>query len=370
MVGRYIVIGAGGVGVALAVGLREAGLEAVLVSRGASYERIRETGLRYTRAGAHGGEEQRLDVETVASAEEVVLRDDDALVLAVKSQDVEAALRLWAEQPVRGGDGTSATAGERLTLITLQNGLDAPRAALRRFDTVLAGVALVAASHVSAGTVEIRNAPKLGQLILGAYPTAEAAPEAAARLAAVAADLRAAEWLVQEADEPQRWLAWKLLLSIAFPIEVLEGTAEEEDELRERIVGEAREVLLSSGHAFADPVAELDYDASLARVEHPEDEPVRGLSTWQSFARGSGSEVDYLNGEIALRARLQGLEAPYNVAIQRVLAAAALAGEAPGTRTVGEVLRAAAGRQPEPKFTEPTDLTEKTEISAVEGALV
>lgn len=55
---------------------------------------------------------------------------------------------------------------------------------------------------------------------------------------------------------------------------------------------------------------------------HLELDPVPGhepghLPTWQSLARGTTSEVDYLSGEMVLLARLYGLEAPLNAAVAR-----------------------------------------------------
>ena len=43
------------------------------------------------------------------------------------------------------------------------------------------------------------------------------------------------------------------------------------------------------------------------------------LSTWQSFARGTTSEVDYLSGEVAVIARRHGIDAPLNAAVAREL---------------------------------------------------
>ncbi|MFT4307459.1 MAG: 2-dehydropantoate 2-reductase N-terminal domain-containing protein [Microbacterium sp.] len=326
---RYVVIGAGGVGAALAAGLAEAGIPVVLVSRGRTYDAIREHGLRFT----HEGRTRVLDVPVEGSPEGVALRPDDVLLLAVKSQDAPAALSEWAQRPVAGG-----IAGTALPVVTLQNGLDAERVALRHFDTVVSGTTLIAAQHVVPGEVTVRNGPKLGQIILGAFPTAELAADAAALVPGVADDLRRAQWLIHEAEDPRRWKAWKTLAASTFPVEVLAGTPEELDELRGRVRDEARRVFAAAGYGFADP-SELSYDPAQARLPQAQDGPL-GLSTWQSFARGSGSETDYLTGEIVLQARLLGIPAPASAAVRRTLAEAAAAGEKPGVRPARDILRA------------------------------
>jgi 2-dehydropantoate 2-reductase len=154
--------------------------------------------------------------------------------------------------------------------------------------------------------------------------------------AQVAEDLRAANWLSQAVDEVERWLAWKVQVNATFGVSVLDGSAEDLARLKGHIVAEVREILGVACYEFADPATELEYDASEAsnQVGGTPHQP----SAWQSFARGSGSEVDFLNGEVVLLARLHGLRAPYNEALQRVLGASAALGEQPGAHRVDEVL--------------------------------
>lgn len=331
---RYVVVGAGAVGAALAAGLDSAGIPVVLASRGATYEAIRDTGLTYT----HAGRTSVLPVAVVASPAELTLSVDDVLVLAVKSQDAAAALEQWARIPVVLPDGHSAPAGAVIPVVTLQNGLAAEGAALRHFERVIAGVALIAARHVVAGEVRVFNAPAIGQAILGAFPSAESAPATHAVVAPIAADFRAAKWLVHETELPSRWKAWKLLGAVTFAAGVFGGNAAELDELRAAARSEAEDIFAAAGIDVADADAELDFDRSLSSpLGDPEYDPIQ-LSTWQSFTRRSGSEIDYLNGEIALQARLLGLAAPVNSAISQHLALAAQRGDLPGAVPASVVL--------------------------------
>jgi ketopantoate reductase len=281
----------------------------------------------------------------------VAIQPGDILVLTTKSQDVPATLADWAWRPVAGGSVGGGSVAAGLPVLLTQNGLDAERAALRYFSIVVGGVTLVAARHVVAGEVEIGNAPRIGQLIVGAYPSAELAPQAAPVAAGIAADLRAANWLSQDAERIGDWLAWKVLINTTFALAVLDGTAQEKASLREQLVTETRRVLAVAGYQFADP-ATLTYDARQAAISAPT-YGAHQNSIWQSFARGSGSEVDYLNGEVALLARLQGVAAPLNTALQRVLGRSAALGEGPGRHPISEVLAAASASSPKEHSREP-----------------
>jgi 2-dehydropantoate 2-reductase len=65
-----------------------------------------------------------------------------------------------------------------------------------------------------------------------------------------------------------------------------------------------------------------------------------GGSTWQSFARGTGSiETDLLNGEIVLLGRLHGVPTPANALVQRLANDAAADRRPPGSMTAADVLR-------------------------------
>jgi 2-dehydropantoate 2-reductase len=337
---RYVVIGAGGVGAAVAAGLEEAGIPVVLVSRGKALAAIEAHGLRYRQ----GSRERTLAVDVVDGPRSLTLTRSDVLVLATKSQDAAETLAEWAWAPV-GSDSV----GARLPLVILLNGLEAERIALRYFDVVVGATTLVAAKHVVPGEVEVANSPRTGQVVLGAYPNDRLAPRATQVAAEVAADLRRANWLTEAVPDVTRWLAWKALVNVTFAVSVLDGPEDRLDALRQGIVAETREVLELAGYAFADPASEVSYDAKDAAVAPGGGYAPGQQSIWQSFARGSGSEVDFLNGEVVLQARLHGIDAPLNRALQQVLGRSASLGEGPGLHHVDEVFAAAglAGTLPE-----------------------
>ena len=163
---RYVIIGAGAVGVTFAAELQRAGEDVVLAARGAQLAALRAGTMRYVRPDGT----RTLSLPAVGGPAELELTGDDVLVLATKTQDAELAAADWAWRPVRQADGSYRTAAASLPVVTLQNGLDAERTLLRRFATVLGGVLWIPATYVRPGEVISAAAPAVGVVWLGAYP--------------------------------------------------------------------------------------------------------------------------------------------------------------------------------------------------------
>lgn len=149
---RYVIIGAGAVGGAIGGRLAEAGHDVVLVARGAHHEALRAFGLRLMTA--EGTRTHLLPVVDEPAALGA-LRADDVLLLAVKTQDSEAALAAWGAAPVVGG----GTAAERLPLVCAQNGVESQRLALRRFRRVYGVCVWLPATFVEPGAVSAAGTP-------------------------------------------------------------------------------------------------------------------------------------------------------------------------------------------------------------------
>jgi 2-dehydropantoate 2-reductase len=326
---RYVVIGGGAVGSVLAAQLELAGIRTVLVARGAHLEAIRERGLRVRRPAGD-------DVVRLAVADgpaDVRLTEDDLLVLAVKSQDADAALAEWAWRPVRS-DRCGAVAAD-LPILTFQNGLATEDAALRRFARVYGVTIGIAASYLEPGEVVSPSHPVIGIAWLGRHP--EGAPGEDALQAALVGDLRGAGFHVESVGDIAAWKARKLLANVGNGLDVLDGTDAERVAARLALVRETRRVLDRAGILSEDDPG-LGPGALVV-------EPVPGhtpgrLSTWQSFARGASSEVDHLNGEVVLLARRHGIDAPLNERLQRLLGRQAAEGNPPGTHTLHDLLAA------------------------------
>ena len=323
---RYIIIGAGAIGAVLAAQLEQAGIGQVLVGRGKNIETIRTRGVELIQRDVA----RTVKVQTATSPSEVTLLPDDVLVAATKVQDLPEVFASWAWQPVTFATHTGTAS--QLPLVTLQNGLAADRMALRYFAKVLGGTILTPSQHLTPGQVRVGTEDAIGVITLGLMPRG-----VDQQVAAVAADFRRAQYLVQESPDVGRWKAAKLLYSVRNGLEVLSGDPEQVQELGRRLVAEAQQVFSAAGIAVADPATERDQDLSRFRIDQHTGVHPGQQSTWQSFTRGSSSEVDYLNGEIVQLGRLHQVPTPYNAALQQELGMAAANHEAPGLRDVSAV---------------------------------
>ncbi|MEU6241025.1 2-dehydropantoate 2-reductase N-terminal domain-containing protein [Streptomyces sp. NPDC047024] len=326
---RYVVVGAGAVGGSVGARLYEAGHEVVLVARGAHGAALREHGLRFTTPEGT----RTLRIAVAGGPEDVSLRPDDVLVLAVKTQHTAAALAQWAARPVAGG----GTAGESLPLLCAQNGVENERLALRSFRRVYGVCVILPSTFLRPGEVTASSAPYTGVLVLGRHPSGT--DDTVRR---IAADLEGAVFRAPVVADVPRFKYAKLLGNLAQTVEAVCGPVTPggaSAELLDRVRDEGIAVLKAAGIDFAS-AAELA--ALRAESVRPRPAPDGGAalgSTWQSLARGAGSaEADYLNGEFVLLGRLHGVPTPANEAVLRLVNASAAAGHAPGATPAEDIL--------------------------------
>ncbi|GAA3395962.1 ketopantoate reductase family protein [Cryptosporangium minutisporangium] len=332
---RYVIIGAGAIGASVAAQLRSTGASVVLVARGAHGAAIQADGLRYVRPDG----EHRVRLPVAGSAAELDLTVGDVLIVATKTQDTEAVLQEWAWRPVTGG----STAAESLPLISLQNGLENERAALRRFARVSGAAVWMPSSYLRPGEVVAPGEPAVGVFWLGGYPDG-LDPDADAW----AADLRRANFVVRLVDDLPRWKAGKLLSNLANAVDALYAGQERTGALRRALQDEGRRVLEAAGHDPADLTADPEAELNGFRLAPALLDRYGGSSTRQSLGRSAGhTEADYLNGEIVLLGRLHGIPTPLNAAIQAAVAQAARDGVPPGGGDPGvlDALRGAAAEE-------------------------
>ena len=303
---RYVIIGAGAIGVTLAAELHRSGHPVALIARGAQLQAARADGITYARP--HGL--SVVDARVYGGPDELQLTGEDLLVLATKTQDAAAALALWSEQPVSLAGGQQTTAGTALPLLTTQNGLETERVALRHFETVYASVLILAATYVEPGVVVAPSAPSVGIAWIGAFPDR---PEP--RLQAIARDLRRANLETLVVDDISRVKNAKLAMSSTFVLDALYEPGELRDRAGALVSAETQEILEGAGGLadLSDDLAQL-----FPRIRHQDVagyESWGGTSTWQSLTRSGSLETDYINGEVVLQARLQGRTAPINQAL-------------------------------------------------------
>ncbi|MFB7913281.1 ketopantoate reductase family protein [Streptomyces sp. NPDC056061] len=326
---RYIVVGAGAVGGSIGGRLHESGRDVVLVARGAHGRALRADGLRFT---THEGT-RTLRVPVAEGPEEVGLRPDDVLVMAVKTQHTAEALARWAGRPVEGG----GTAGESLPLVCAQNGVENERLALRLFRRVYGVCVVLPASFLRPGAVTAACGPCTGVLVLGRYPSG--ADDTVHR---IAADLEDSVFRAPVVPDVMRFKYAKLLGNLNQTVEALCGpvaAGTPAGELAARVRAEGAAVLEAAGigHVTAAELAALREGAVEARPV-PDGERALG-SAWQSLARDAGSiEAAYLNGEFVLLGRMHGVPVPANETLLRLAEAAASGGLAPGGTAATDVL--------------------------------
>ncbi|MFK0165149.1 ketopantoate reductase family protein [Rhizobium sp. NPDC090279] len=310
---RYIIIGAGAVGASLAAQFELSAIDYALVGRGAQIRHIIDHGLVYRRPAGT----RQIRLKAFDTAQPPPLRRGDILLLSVKSQDAAEALASWAWRAIEESEHLTASG---LPIVTFQNGLATEAAALRLFANVYGASILTPARFTETGHVVVGGDPQVAVVTIGRYPhgTDETTAE-------VVADLSRSDYIAETTSDIKRWKAAKLLHNVRNVLELFDGAEDERTAFSIALVQEAETVLTAAGHTFASP---LERTVSMAHWKIAESSGIqpRQQSTWQSFTRGVSSEVDYLNGEIALLGRLHGIATPHNCAAQEIAGSAARQG--------------------------------------------
>src|SRR5581483_399645 len=311
---RLVIYGAGAVGGAIGARLADAGLETILIARGAHLDAVRAGSLRLKTP--EGTKTYR--IPAAGHPAEVDFRDGDVVLLTMKTQDTEAAL----------DDLQAAWPGLDLPIVCAQNGVENERLALRRFDRVYGMLVILPATYLEPGVVETSTRGVLGVLDAGRYPAG-----VDATIRAVCAALGAAGFRAHPDERVMRLKYGKLLSNLNNTLQAALGDAPAPDVSR-MLVAEALACYRAAGIDWAD-----EAEMAALREGMIATGGRQGSSTWQSLARGAGSiESDFLNGEIALLGRLHGVPTPANAALQRIGRRLVAEGRPPGSMTLQEVL--------------------------------
>jgi 2-dehydropantoate 2-reductase len=317
---RLVVFGAGAIGGVVGARLYQAGFDVALIARGAHYRAIVSEGLRLETPE----EDVVLGVSAFEDPSAVSWREDDVVLLAVKTQDTAEALGALA-----------AVAPVELPIVCMQNGVENERIALRIFPRVYGAVVMSPTEHLEPGVVEAYSTPVTGGIDVGCYPagvdeTAET----------VTAALSQARFSSLPRPAIMRWKYAKLLMNLGNVIEALCGPDDDYDEELDAFVREeGRACLNAAGIDFASEDEDIERRRDLLHVGEIAGSERGGGSTWQSFIRGAGSiETDYLNGEIVMLGRLHGVPTPANELLCRLAREALRRGAEPGDVTAQEIL--------------------------------
>ncbi|MCB9545472.1 MAG: 2-dehydropantoate 2-reductase [Myxococcales bacterium] len=278
--GRWVVLGAGGVGGGVGARLQLAGERVVFVARGAHLHALQTTGLHLRQPDG----DARLAVEAVPHAD---VTPADRVLLAVKSQDTAAAL---------------ATLPPGSTVICAQNGVDNEALAARAGHRVFGMMVWLPATYLQPGEIRLHSrAPAV--LDVGAFPWGTAGAEA------IAAALRAAGFDSAVHPDIMAWKRAKLLSNLAGALVAAGAPLEDADAL----VAEGRRCLAAAG--LTAPDAALLARCAAVDCASVGGEPRPGGSLWQGIARGTSTEVGALNGWISRLGAAHGVPTPRNDAV-------------------------------------------------------
>jgi 2-dehydropantoate 2-reductase len=317
---RYVVYGIGAVGGTIAARLHAAGREVVSIARGKHLDAVAADGLVLD--DPDGRTVARIDVVGEPGALE--WRDDDVVVLAMKTQDTAAAVRALAE-----------LAPPTVTVVCAQNGVENERIALRSFERVQAMCVMLPATHLEPGVVQANATPVPGILDVGRYPAgADEVTEA------VAADLTAAGFSSAPHGRVMRAKYAKLLMNLGNALEAACGAGARGSDLVRAARDEGVACFAAAGIDHASEEEDRERRGSILQLRPVAGRRRGGGSSWQSLARGTGSiEADHLNGEIVLLGRLHGVPTPVNATLQAVANELARSGAAPGAMALADVER-------------------------------
>jgi len=294
---RFIVYGAGAIGAVIGGLLHWNGHEVVLIARGEHARALRERGLSLE---SHAGI-ARLELPVVEHPREVELRESDAVLLTMKTQDTAAAL-----------DDLVACAPPDLAIACAQNGVENERLALRRFARVQGVSVMCPALFLEPGVVQAFGSPAPGILDVGRHP---AGSDALSQQ--LSAAFRAAGFASRVCPDISRFKHGKLLFNLGNAIEAACGPAARKGQIADLVRAEALACFRAAG-------VEFDAEGAAARAQTNTPKPLGasarpGGSSWQSLQRGTGRiETDYLNGEIVLLGRSAGVPTPANALLQRL----------------------------------------------------
>jgi len=316
---RFIVYGAGAIGGVVGGRLAEAGHEVVLLARGQHRAVMAERGLRIDSPDRS----VTLHPEVRGHPDEIDWSTDDIVLLAVKGQDTSAAR-----------DALVRSAPPSVSIVCLQNGVVNEQMMLRSFASVYGVFVACPAGHMEPGVVIAYSAPTTAILDIGRYPsgtdsTAAAVAEAF-RQATIDSEVRA---------DVMRWKYTKLLMNLGNVISALCGPEERGGPLNRRLRDEAEACYRAAGIDYASAEEDRERRGQRLQLGKVNGADRLGDSSWQSLARGSGAiETEFLNGEIVLLGRLNGVPTPANQLVCLLARQAVREGWAPGVITCAEIL--------------------------------
>ena len=304
---RFVIYGAGGVGGTIGARLHLAGFETTLIARGEHFRAIVRDGLRFCSPTM----DAHLPIPCVDHPRDAAIAPDDAVILCMKGQHTEGALR----------DLHAATGGQA-RVVCCQNGVENERLALRRFRHVYGMVVWLPAEHLEPGVVVNFAEDTAGGLDAGCYPDG-----VDAFIEEVAKALSHAGFSAAPHARIMGHKHEKLLANLNNAVQAATGTrfdgpatstASSLRRISRLLRDEALACFAAAGIHCATREEVRAGRAAIRGAEVP-GHARHGGSSLQSILRGAGDiETDFLNGEIVLLGRLHGVPTPANEVVQDV----------------------------------------------------
>ncbi len=308
---RVVIYGVGAVGGVVGAALVAAGHDVIGIARGRRLAALKAGPLTLrTPSGV-----EKVRVPCVASPTEIAFRNNDLILLTMKSQDTVAALHALRAAGVRNQ-----------AIFCLQNGIANEATSLRYFPNVHGVTVMMPASYVQDDEVLGYGAPMLGLFDLGRFPNGTDAADDTLTDLFDSARMRGFPHADVMASK-----RGKLLLNLGNVLEAALGAGADRGAYTDFVRAEAEAVFQAAGLSWDNVGMSDPRRKDLMQFGEIEGVGRFGGSTTQSLLRGTGHvETDYLNGEIVLLGRMYGVPTPVNAFLASLGAALAAERVPPG----------------------------------------
>lgn len=321
---RYIIYGAGAIGSSLGGHLHRTGHQCILIGKHGHIDRINESGLRLITPQ----DSYQISIPSVTSPSEIDWSWSDIVMLCMKSQDTEEALRTLVQTGVDTLD---------IPIFCAQNSITNETAAARYFERIYGVMVGFTGIYLEEGKVYNPVEGNAGYLEAGIYPTG-----IDDLVNQVVSDLSEASFAIQANSNIMRAKGAKLVGNLGNALRAICNGKGDEDRYMERTRKEAEQCLIAADIPFEPRTALAKRTSALRGINKlPADVRNQG-STWQSLMRRKGStEADFLNGEIVRIGKIYGIPTPFNRVLQQIVRDMARNQDPPGKYTANELYNVA-----------------------------
>lgn len=331
---RYVIVGAGAIGSAVAALLTRAGSRVICVARPV-YAKALNNGI----AIRENGDELTIKVDAVSATRELSPEPVDIAFITTKSQSTQAAASELFE-----------IYDETLPVVCMQNGVRNEEIVKSRFRTVYAGLVFLSAVQLDPQVIEM---PQGRSVAIGCYPAGvdDTARDVCASLSLAGFDAMASAHVMS-----MKW--GKLVANLNNATTTITGywlergmTDPSMRSLMLAVREEGLRVLEAAGIAVEPPAGEpspiriLEMTEKLRQPTKHRYDPAKALegprtysSMWQDLHLGRKShEAEFLNGDIVAIGSKLGIPTPYNTTLLDIVNRMFREGLRPGLHTPEEL---------------------------------